>query len=168
MQSITELPPPIINHLSIDNTTRLTIQIIGYQYPELQIDEDTHDLDANWYNLRIDIKQAEKRHAETVPAILTEELINLIGWFDMLARNLLQDGSTLEFYEPWIALKYISRMDQYALIGITLNNEIKPDLPQDEPRESTDDWTIILKLSMPEIREILDNLDQVLVRFPCR
>ncbi len=65
--------------LSSENGDRFALDIVGYQFPDID-----GGFDGNWLNIRIDVTIQQGSWSVTEPALLTVDVLGLAGWFEEL------------------------------------------------------------------------------------
>ncbi|TSJ92154.1 hypothetical protein FPQ14_02585 [Gilliamella apicola] len=149
----------MIELTDITNTINLQFAVVGYEFP------DSKD---NWCLLKVIVQQNNNRFEKTDPALEIADLHTLYNWFDDLSKSQLPSHAELWFTEPCLSFAFIANKNQKVTISIKLSGELKPDFCFDEPYELHNDWTIVFELTKPNLKAILENIKQWIVKFPHR
>jgi len=84
--------------LSSENGDRFALDVVGYQFPDID-----GGVDGNWLNIRIDVTIPQGSWSATEPALLTEDVLGLAGWFEELvtapALNTTRTVTTADFHD---------------------------------------------------------------------
>jgi len=134
----------------------LSLSVEGYQFPECNDD---------WCNVRLYLNTPAGEFLKVDPALETEELQELLKWFEDLQFRRLPKSAHLCFTEPVISFEFLSIKADIIRVAIHLSHEFKPSFLVDGQIDSKD---YIFDLSKESLIKITINLRQIIEQFPSR
>ena len=82
---------------------KLSIKVIGYEFPDAKTDGVGYDYDANWLNCEVCYTEGEKEKKYIAPCILTDELETLLFMLKEL-RDGKSDSYLSNFVESYLII----------------------------------------------------------------
>ena len=139
----------------------LTLEVMGYQYPDAN-----NFWDGNWLFLKVGVTQGNQRFEKIDPAIGTYDLTKLHRWFTTLLQRPSPDGypeKNLEFTEPCLAFEYTGYSGDVIIIKVILACALCPTFHKTE-----NIWQAEFRLADADIALILANLEPSIQDYPLR
>ncbi|MDH5731510.1 MAG: hypothetical protein OEZ58_21200 [Gammaproteobacteria bacterium] len=152
----------MVDLTNIENDVTLKCSIEGYQFD--QKDEPDDD----WCNVKVELRQGNRKFEKTDPALEASDLIRIKGWFECLARNELPSFAVLSFTEPCIEFAFLSKVDNRIRISVNLSHELRPDFDLTQFRTKFDDWNIVFDLDGTDFERNIASLSRAIELFPIR
>ncbi|WP_140918693.1 WapI family immunity protein [Limnobaculum xujianqingii] len=149
----------MISLTSIDGSTTLDLDIVGYQFP---------DQSDNWCLLNLSVKQGSEHFDKVDPALETGDLNRLYHWFSALAENRLPEYANLSFTEPCLELAFLSYQNDVVRVAFILNCELKPHFPLKNEFGEEKDWRLVFALQKEDFNHILSSFRQWINAYPSR
>lgn len=137
-------------------------QVIGYQFPHLK----SEPYDADWLNIRIDVKLHKRSWTSTDPSLLTWELASLIEWLDSIA-----DGKAVESEESFMEpnLRFELTGEESRNLRVYFEVESRPTwAPSDGAGMDVDDLWAEFPIDREELKAATASLREYLHKFPTR
>jgi hypothetical protein len=140
------------------NGSTFSVRIAGYQFPDINDDEDT----SNWLNVEVSLEGFGQRWKSVSPSLMTWELEILADWFKDIFRgnNSFDD---IGFIEPNLRFRLMKRDEDTLHIRTTLSLECKPSWWSD-----ADQYTFDLSVDASQIKGAIENLKGQMRHFPQR
>lgn len=134
----------------------LSLSVEGYQFPECNDD---------WCNIKLHLNTPAGEFLKVDPALESEELQELLNWFDDLQFRRLPKFAHLCFTEPVISFEFLAVKADTVRVAIHLSHEFKPSFlagSQIEPKD------YLFDLSKENLIQITTNLRQAIENYPSR
>jgi hypothetical protein len=143
------------------NGTRFELEIVGYQFPELEDDP----WDANWLMIRIAVVSADGAWTSTDPSLLTSDVEGLALWLDAVSE-FRATYQRVQFLEPNLAFELQSESPRGLAVRVLFEQESRPPWARPDPPSSA--FFVDLALPHEAVREAAEALRLQLVAFPPR
>lgn len=134
----------------------LSLNVEGYQFPESNDD---------WCNVKLHLNTPAGEFLKVDPALESEELQDLLKWFEDLQFRQLPKFAHLCFTEPVISFEFLAIKADTVRVAIHLSHEFKPSCIVGGQIESKD---YLFDLSKEDLIQITTNLRQILKKYPSR
>ncbi len=152
--------------------TELILNVVDYQFPN-NTNDNWHD--DNWCMISAKVTQKENTFETVDASLLTNEIQQLLEWFQCLSARKLPQYATLDFTEPCLSFEFIACKKDWVRISIKLDYEMKPNflLEQffsfdDENSIDDCDFEMIFDLTQNDFSAVIANLQETVKKFPTR
>jgi len=142
----------------IDNQT-VEFKITNYEFPE----NTTCEYDSNWLLIYLNINSKCGKWKTIDPALLTEEVKEIIKWFEKLSNNIKPESKNLTFIEPNIEFELTEFNENLKVVKIIFDLESRPKNADDKK-----EYYVECELNNMELKTISRNLEKELISFPTR
>ena len=82
---------------------KLSIKVVGYEFPDAKPEDAGYDYDANWLNCEVCYTEGERERKYIAPCILTDELATLISAMEELSAG-ETDSYMSNFVESYLII----------------------------------------------------------------
>lgn len=82
---------------------KLSIKVVGYEFPDAKPEDAGYDYDANWLNCEVCCAEGERERKYIVPCILTDELASIISAMEELSAG-KRDSYMSNFIESYLII----------------------------------------------------------------
>ena len=137
-----------------DVFTELKLSVEGYQFPAIK----NEPWDADWLNIKIQVKHPKGNWKTTDPCLTTFELKWLIEWFEKIFEG-KEVEKHLYFTEPCLEFEVLKDK-----LRVFLSHEFAPPWIKDYKEEFFIDFTV----TQPELKRAVQKLQKELEKFPIR
>lgn len=137
-----------------DVFTELKINVVGYQFPAIE----NEPYDADWLNIKIQVKHPKGNWKATDPCLLTFELKQLIEWFEKICEE-KEVEEHLYFIEPCLEFQTLT-----GKLRVFFSYDFAPPWIKDYAEEFFIDFTV----SQKELKRAAQELHKELEIFPIR
>lgn len=143
----------------------LTIQIKGYQFPNMGSQSDKYD--ANWLIVAVDVDIVNEHWRAESPCLLTWEVERLVEWLEEISNG--NNVSSLSFIEPELEFHLLKDVSGEATgIRIYLEGNLQPVWIKTNIKLWKDVFYIDCDFSELKIKTIIYDLGEQLRQFPKR
>lgn len=142
----------------IENQT-VEFKITNYEFPE----NTTYTYDSNWLLIYLNINSNCGKWETVDPALLTEEIKEIIEWFENLSNNLEPESKQLTFIESNIVFELKDYKENLKKVKIIFNQESLPKNADDKK-----EYYVECQLNNKELKTISENLKKEFKPFPTR
>lgn len=144
---------------SIDGTKTFELEILRYQFPEIE-----HDAwDSNWLVMFGNVISNERSWNFTDPCLLTIEAHELANWLAELASG-QPAPKTIDFTEPNLSFKAIGSDARSVVLRVYFAFESRPSKAVAE----SDDFFEVFRISRDDLAIAARDLCRSLRRYPIR
>lgn len=91
---------------------KLSIKVVGYEFPDAKSEGAGYDYDANWLNCEVCYTEGEKERKYIAPCILTDELATLISALEELSAG-KRDNYMSNFVESYLIIAIDRACDNF-------------------------------------------------------
>jgi hypothetical protein len=141
-----------------DDGSRFTMDVLGYQYPDIEDDE----WDSEWLTVVGNVSTSRGKWAFRDSCLTTFELQSLVEWFRTLEQA--RPGSSMDFTEPNLLFK--KDAEGGALI-VSFSQEAAPPWATESERYR-DGTSVRLLVSADQLVAAVRALEQFRDRYPIR
>lgn len=133
---------------------KLSIKVVGYEFPDAKSEDAGYDYDANWLNCEVCYTEGEKERKYIAPCILTDELTSLISAMEELSAG-KRDSYMSNFVESYliIAIDKAGNNFLFTIKFIDDNSEM---------------YSVTSVVDEKRIKEIIKDLNEDKKAFPQR
>jgi len=135
------------------------MNILGYQFPEIR---EARSFDANWLMIQIKVNQSNGYWQKNDPALLTNEVEELIGWLHELANNSCK-VDCLSFTEPNLVFQNMGSHGEYIKMRIHFDLEFRNPMLNNK-----EDCNMDCILSREVLLSLCFDLEEELQYYPSR
>ena len=133
---------------------KLSIRVVGYEFPDAKSEDAGYDYDANWLNCEVCYTEGEKERKYIVPCILTDELASLISAMKELSAG-KRDSYMSNFIESYLIIA-IDRAGDNFLFTIKFIDD------------NSEMYSVTSVVDEKRIKEIIKDLNEYKRTFPQR
>jgi hypothetical protein len=144
---------------SIDGATTFDLEIVRYQFPELESDE----WDSNWLVISGSVVSAARSWNFFDPCLVTMEAHDLANWLAALANG-RPTKERIFFTEPNLSFEAVAADAQSAELRVYFSLESKPPNVEAE----IDEFFELFKIARNDLAQAARDLCRSLRRFPVR
>ena len=138
--------------------TRLSVDILDYQYPYHKVSGESFDHDANWLMVQIGYSDDTVNEIYKDPCLLTTELTCLIREIEDVVTG-KESLYISDFLEPYLKIS-LMRVDDTIMIGIVFVYDTSDGIWKERG--------VAELMTLDRANEILNELKSLSKRFPCR
>ena len=133
---------------------KLSIRVVGYEFPDAKPEDAGYDYDANWLNCEVCYTEGEKERKYIAPCILTDELAGLISAMEELSVG-KRDSYMSNFVESYLIIAIDKAGDNFlfTIKFIDDNSEM---------------YSVTSVVGEKRIKEIIKDLNEDKRAFPQR
>ena len=142
----------------IDNQT-VEFKINNYEFPE----NTTCEYDSNWLLIYLNINSKCGKWKTIDPALLTEEVKEIIKQFEKLSNNIKPESKNLTFIEPNIEFELTKFNENLKVVKIIFDLESRPKNADDKK-----EYYVECEFNNMELKTISRSLEKELNSFPTR
>ena len=133
---------------------KLSIKVVGYEFPDTKPEDAGYDYDANWLNCEVCYTEGEKERKYIAPCILTDELASLISALEELSTG-KRDSYMSKFVESYLIIA-IDRAGDNFLFTIKFIDD------------NSEMYSVTSVVDKKRIKEIIKDLNEDKKTFPQR
>jgi hypothetical protein len=131
---------------------KLSIKVVGYEFPDAKPEDAGYDYDANWLNCEVCYTEGEKEGKYIAPCILTDELASLISALEELSTG-KRDSYMSNFVESYLIIA-IDRAGDNFLFTIKFIDD------------NSEMYSVTSVVGEKRIKEIIKDLNEDKKTFP--
>ena len=133
---------------------KLSIKVVGYEFPDTKPEDAGYDYDANWLNCEVCYTEGEKERKYIAPCILTDELASLISAMEELSAG-ERDSYMSNFVESYLIIAIDKAGDNF-LFTIKFFDD------------NSEMYSVTSVVDKKRIKEIIKDLNEDKKTFPQR
>ena len=133
---------------------KLSIRVVGYEFPDAKPDGNGFDYDANWLNCEVCYTEGEKERKYIAPCILTDELETLLFMLKEL-RDGKSDSYLSNFVESYLIIA-VDRAGENFLFTAKFVDD------------TNTMYSVTSVVDKKRIGEIISDLQKDMIAFPKR
>ena len=133
---------------------KLSIKVVGYEFPDAKPDGNGFDYDANWLNCEVCYTEGKKEKKYIAPCILTDELETIVFMLEEL-RDGKSDSYLSNFVESYLIIA-VDRAGENFLFTVKFIND------------TNTVYSVTSVVDKKRIGEIISDLQKDMITFPRR
>ena len=133
---------------------KLSIRVVGYEFPDAKSEDAGYDYDANWLNCEVCYTEGEKERKYIAPCILTDELETLLFMLKEL-RDGKSDSYLSNFVESYLIIAVDRAGEDFLFTAKFVD-------------DTNTMYSVTSVVDKKRISEIISDLQKDMIAFPKR